>query len=105
MNLDALHKKLIAVARANPPSDAVPYAFEKRIMARLAGQPVPDLWAGWARAFTRAAALCVIVSAGLIGWSYYSAGEKNESLSQDVEKTLYAAVDPGSAADLMDDGQ
>ena len=36
MNLAELERKLIAAARANPPSDRVPYAFEKRIMARLA---------------------------------------------------------------------
>ncbi len=31
MNVDELRRKLIAAARANPPSDHVPYAFEKRI--------------------------------------------------------------------------
>ena len=40
MNLAELERKLIAAARANPPSDRVPYAFEKRIMARLAARPV-----------------------------------------------------------------
>ena len=29
MNLAELERKLIAAARANPPSDRVPYAFEK----------------------------------------------------------------------------
>ena len=48
MNLAELERKLIAAARANPPSDRVPYAFEKRIMARLAARPVVDGWALWA---------------------------------------------------------
>ena len=56
MNLAELERKLIAAARANPPSDRVPYAFEKRIMARLAARPVADGWALWARALWRAAA-------------------------------------------------
>ena len=45
MNLAELEQKLVAAARANPPSDGVPYAFEKRIMARLATRPVMDDWA------------------------------------------------------------
>ena len=53
MNLAELERKLIAAARANPPSDRVPYAFEKRIMARLAAWPVADSWALWARALWR----------------------------------------------------
>ena len=39
MNLEQLQKKLLAAARANPPADRVPYAFEKRILAQLAAQP------------------------------------------------------------------
>ena len=31
MNLEPLQKKLLAAARAHPPSDRVPYAFEQRI--------------------------------------------------------------------------
>ena len=38
MNLAELQKKLIAAARANPPGDGVPYAFEKRVMALLAAR-------------------------------------------------------------------
>ena len=45
MNLAELERKLIAAARANPPSDRVPYAFEKRIMARLAARS-PCRWLG-----------------------------------------------------------
>src|SRR2546429_320289 len=39
MNLAELHKKLLAAARAHQPRADVPYAFEKRVMARLAGKP------------------------------------------------------------------
>ena len=53
MNLFELKKKLLAAARRNPPSDRVPYAFEKRIMAHLAAQPLLDAWAFWVRGFWR----------------------------------------------------
>ena len=64
MKLDDLEKKLIAVARANPPSDRVPPTFEKRIMALIAGRPVQDLFVtrsletlfrqtGWIRMLSR----------------------------------------------------
>ena len=56
MNLTQLERKLIAVARANPPSERVPYAFEKRILARLPAQPMLDRWELWGRALWRAAA-------------------------------------------------
>ena len=38
MNIAELQKKLLAAARANPPGDRVPYAFEKRVMALLAAR-------------------------------------------------------------------
>jgi len=37
MNASDLQTKLIEAARKEPPQDQVPYAFEKRIMAHLAG--------------------------------------------------------------------
>ena len=40
MNLDNLHNKLITAARATPADDRVPYAFEKRVMARLADSEI-----------------------------------------------------------------
>ena len=62
MNLEDLQKKLLAAARSNPPEDRVPYAFEKRILARLASQPAVDSSAFWARALWRAAIPCVAVT-------------------------------------------
>ena len=62
MNTEELKKKLLAAARANPPGDHVPLAFEKRILANLAAKPVADLAALWARALWRAAVPCVAVT-------------------------------------------
>ncbi|SRR5579883_1334225 len=101
MNLAELHRKLIAAARANAPEERVPYAFEKRIMARLAGQKAPDGWTLWGRAFSRAAACCVVFMLALAAGSYFMPAPPpaggTETLSQDVEQTLFAAVDNNNA--------
>ncbi len=95
MNIAELERKLMAAARGNPPSDRVPYAFEKRVMARLAGRHVADGWELWGRALWRAAALCVGIMVLLGAWSILAPPVNTASgdLSQDLEKTLLAAVD------------
>jgi hypothetical protein len=100
MNLAELHRKLIAAARANAPEDRVPYAFEKRIMARLAGRTAPDGWTVWGRALSRAAVYCVAFMLVLAAGSYFApspSSGSSDSLSQDVEQTLFAAVDNNNA--------
>ena len=101
MNLAELERKLIAAARANPPSDRVPYAFEKRIMASLAARPIADDWALWARALWRAAAPCVAIMLLLGAWSLFhpQASPPASDLSQDLENTLLAAVDQDQTTD------
>lgn len=97
MKLEQLQQKLLAVARTNPPGDRVPYAFEKRILARLKESPAFDVSALWARALWRAAAPCVALTLLLGVWSFIGAGDDaasdNEELSQRFEQTLLAAVD------------
>jgi len=101
MNLDELQRELIAADRANPPSDRVPFAFEKRIMARLPARPRPDEWALWSRALWRAAAPCVAVMLLLSAWSFFAPNTSAPAndLSQDFENTLLAAVDQDAPAD------
>ena len=101
MNHAELERKLIAAARANPPSDRVPYAFEKRIMARLAARPMLDGWELWGRALWRAAAPCVAIMLLLGAWSFFKppASAPATDLSQDLEQTLLAAVDQDQPAD------
>ena len=100
MNLADLERKLIAAARANPPSDRVPYAFEKRILARLAARPIADGWELWGRALLRAAAPCVAIMLLLGAWSFFASGNvPANDLSQDLEQTLLAAVDQDQPAD------
>jgi len=96
MNLEPLRSKLLAAARAHPPSDRVPYAFEKRILARLTGRSLPDHWAFWARALWRAAAPCVALPLLLGVWSFVGAqafpGAEIQDLDQHFEQTMLATI-------------
>jgi len=67
----ALHKKLMAAARAARPSDHVPYAFEKRIMARLRGNATLDALGHWTRALWRAAVPCFAITLCIAGWALW----------------------------------
>jgi hypothetical protein len=101
MNLAELERKLIAAARANTPSDCVPYAFEKRILACLAAQPVLNRWDLWGRALWRAAAPCVAIMLLLGAWSLFAPrlNTPTNDLSQQLEQTLLAAVDQDQPID------
>jgi hypothetical protein len=103
MDLDKLQKKLIAAARANPPGDAVPYAFERRIMARLATRPVADTWALWAPALWRATAPCIAVMVLLGAWSFCIPDQTASTgdFAQDIEHTLVAAADIEQSPDSL----
>src|SRR5258706_7082236 len=95
MNLAELERNLIAAARANPPGDRVPYAFEKRIMARLEERPVMDVSALWVRALWRAAASCIALVAVLGALAFFvpSSANSSKDFTQQFENTLFAAVD------------
>ncbi len=96
MNLEELQRKLLNAARANPPGDGVPYAFEKRITALLESNPAPDFATLWARALWRAAVPCVAVAIVLGAWTFipHNTGVSNtEDLSQHFEQALLADVD------------
>jgi len=95
MNLDALHKKLMAAARGQAPSQRVPLAFEKRIIALLQQRPVADHWALWARGLWRAAVPCVAIMVLLSGWSLFAPPKASSSdLPQELDNTVLAAAVP-----------
>ena len=79
MNLGELQKKLIAAARSNPPSDAVPYAFEKRIMASLVASQAADIWTLWSRALGRAALACVVLTLLSGAWSVWASYQERSA--------------------------
>jgi hypothetical protein len=93
MNHAELERKLIAAARANPPAETVPYAFEQRILARLRERPVGDATAFWARSLWRAAVSCLaaVLMLGAFAW-LAPAGEGGETFSQEFESTVLAPV-------------
>jgi|SRR5690348_15210997 len=95
MDLDELQRKLIAAARVQEPSQAVPYAFERRITARLRSLSAVDHWALWAQGLWRAAAPCIALSVVLAAWSLLSHPHNNTGgdFSQEFENTVLAATD------------
>jgi hypothetical protein len=101
MNLAELERKLLAAARANPPSERMPFAFEHRVIAHLKQSPAPDLWTQWNQALWRAAAVCVMVMLLLGAWSFVTpaAHTPTSDLSQEIENTVLAAVDQEQTPD------
>lgn len=99
MNLEHLQQKLIAAARIAPPDDRVPYAFEQRILARLAERPVVDAATLWAQALWRAAVPCVAVMLLLAACSFVFVSSEttnaltNDDVSEQFEQALLASAD------------
>ena len=95
MNVVELQKKLLAAARANRPNEHVPYAFEKRVMARLGERPALDSLTLWNRTLWQAAAPCVALTLLLGVWTVLAPPEDNsaETFAADLETTLYAPFD------------
>ena len=95
MNIAELHKKLLAAARANPPGDRVPYAFEKRVTALIAARATTDPLALWVRGLWQAAVSCAAIALLLGAWAFFypKASSNTTDLSQNFETTLLASVD------------
>ena len=96
MNLEQLRLRLIAAARAESPSDRVPYAFEKRLMARLAARSLPDGWAAWSALLWRALAPCcalmILAGAGSLAFSPTATPD----LGAELDAVLLADVETGA---------
>ena len=101
MNLFELETKLFAAARAARVNDGVPYAFEKRILARIRGLTPRDPWTVWSRALWRATAPCVFIMLLLAAWSWLAPATIPASgdLSQDFENTLLSAAERETIVD------
>ena len=94
MNTSDLQRKLIAAARVQSPSEAVPYSFEKRIMARLVGVRPVDAWAVWASALWRAAVPCIVITLLFTAWTFFATppGASSTDLSAELDNTLLAGA-------------
>src|SRR4051812_29578613 len=91
-NLNNIQEKLIAAARATQPSDRVPFAFEKRIMARLTEARV-DLLGAWSAALWRAAMSCIAVVLLSSAWSLWSSHQhSNADFSQEFDTAIFASA-------------
>ena len=92
MNLAQLERKLLAAARAHPPSDGVPYAFEKRIMAQLKCVAPLDNWTLWGQALWRSAALCLAIMTVSGLWCIWPApeGAFSADFSQEFQHAIFA---------------
>lgn len=92
MNAELLRQKLLASARAHPPSDRVPYAFEKRIMARLSGRELPDAWSAWGALLWRAVGPCFALML-VAGIGSYVIHPTSEDLGSQLDAVLIADLD------------
>ena len=94
MNLEQLRKKLIVAARKHPPSQKVPYAFEKRILSRISERPIPDIWTRWCRPLWQAALSCVAITAicGIWAYGHSPKPDSTDSFSQDFEAAVFAPM-------------
>lgn len=97
MKPELIRQKLISAARHDVPSDRVPFAFERRIMNRLAGREIPDAWAAWGASLWRAVAPCcavmLLVGIGAAAWDSGS-----DDIHDQIDAVLVADLDNGSDA-------
>jgi hypothetical protein len=94
MDLEKLQQRLLTAARAHPPGEQVPYAFEQRVMARLRSRPAKDPLTLWSGALWRGAVVCLILTLLFGAWSLYSSSRQNAApdFSADLEYTVLAAA-------------
>jgi len=100
MKLEQLRHTLLAAARTQAPSDAVPYAFEKRIVARLSTLSIQDGWSAWAVALWRGAAACIAVALLCGAWAFspLNTSRASTDLSQDLEHVILASADEADSS-------
>ncbi|MGE3311778.1 MAG: hypothetical protein AB7O66_17565 [Limisphaerales bacterium] len=94
MKAELLRQKLLASARTHPPSDRVPYAFEKRIMSRLRLRETPDAWSAWGSILWRAVAPCFALML-LAGIGSYAVHPTPEDFATQLDAVLLADLDVG----------
>ncbi|MCF7765283.1 MAG: hypothetical protein K9N62_16575 [Verrucomicrobia bacterium] len=87
-----LQNTIIAAAKKAAPSDRVPFAFEKRVMARIRGLSGVDVWAVWSRLLWRAAGPCVAIMLAVSLWAAFSNHQNPalNTLSEDLESSVLA---------------
>ncbi len=93
--MNELHQKLIAAARRTAPDERVPYAFEKRIMARITSGAHVDTLAMWSHALWRAAVSCVAIMALSGVWTFWSATQQPQpDFAQELDSAVLVSASP-----------
>lgn len=104
MKLDKLQQKLIRAARTRVPSDAVPYAFEQRVLARLRGRvQVADPWLAWGVGLWRAAVPCFSLMVLVTAWSCIQPDSTGTGLAarsgEELEVALVDSIDTNESVE------
>ena len=94
MKAEEMRQRLLTAGRLHPPADQVPFAFERRIMARLGSSKPLDPWSLWNRILWRIAAPCVALTlvAGAFNWLGHAETQTTENLIQELETVVYAPL-------------
>ena len=94
MKIEVLRQRLLDVARRHLPGDTVPYAFEKRVLARLAARVSFDPWWVWNRALWRCAAPCVALTLLLGVFTWYGQSEVStaDNFAAELETAICAPI-------------
>lgn len=96
--MNELHQKLIAAARRQAPDERVPYAFEKRIMARITSSAHVDTLAMWTHALWRAAVCCIAIMALSGAWTFWSAHHQPQpDFAQELDSAVLVSASPDAA--------
>ena len=84
--------QFVRVAQSLPDNCDAPFAFEKRIIARIEDIGIPDLWRAWVPAMWKAAAagLCIFGIATLLQSSVTNPSD--DLLDGELEETVLASV-------------
>lgn len=96
MDLEVLQRKLVGAARKRGGDDSVPYAFEKRIMARLgeSQRVVLDPVRDWSLGLWKAAFSCLAITV-VVGICAYSIPSEPvvDDLGAALEEVVLTTVD------------
>ena len=90
VDIERMRRTLIGAAKRDRPSEAVPYAFEQRVMARLRSPAPLNGWLAWGHALWRAAAACVMIATLCSVWSFWPVSEVEAAT---LESTVLAGAD------------
>ncbi|MCW5558819.1 MAG: hypothetical protein KIT22_13445 [Verrucomicrobiae bacterium] len=104
MNTKGLHRleqALLEAGRRHPPSGAVPYAFEQRVMARIraSASSCPEAVVHWIRGLWRSAMAAMAAAALLVGVDWVTPGPASLAATDQLsgpalEETLLASAVP-----------